>query len=313
MKFSQKIKKNRIKIVYLCTLSLFFVVFLTLALANFEIKRINAKTQLKEVPLEFFAQEYPSLERMYEPFVSANGVVVMDADSQVVLYGKNPNLRFSPASTTKIMSALVALDYFSPSDIIKVNEPIFIEGVVIKLSQGEEFRFEDLLYAMMLPSANDAAKTIAAAYPGGEEAFVNRMNEKAVELGLKNTFYADPAGLLDTKDYTTPLELAKLSSFAMRSPDFARIVSTKKRTITNLSGKEYDLENLNILLSVPGVNGVKTGYTQEAGQVLVTSRILPGTDKDVIIVVMQSEDRFADSQTLLNFLDGNITYRSIHQ
>jgi len=312
MKISAKVKKNRFMIIYLFILSIAFLAFLVIALANFEVKRLNAKTGIKMAPVQFSPEEYPTLKNIYEPFISAKGAVIMDKDSQVILFEKNPNLRFSPASTTKIMSALVALEHFKPDVILTVKDS-YTEGAVIELSEGEQFRFQDLLFAMMLPSANDAAKAIAANYSGGEEAFVGKMNEKAQELGLKNTHYADPAGLLDTKDYTTPLELARLASVAMQNPEFAKVVSTKERTIVNTLGKEYVLENLNILLNTPGVNGVKTGYTQEAGQVLVTSRVIPGTNKEVIIVVMQSEDRFTDSQALINYLEGNINFQSIRQ
>lgn len=312
MKISQRIKKNRVKISYLALLLFGFLVFFFLALANFELKRVIAKSNIKPTPIAFVQQEYPELTNKYDPIISARGAIVVDRDSQVALYEKNPNIRFSPASTTKIMSALVALEYFKPDDVLTVINP-YSDGVVLQLSENEQFRFKDLMYAMMLPSANDAAKTIAANYPGGETVFVARMNEKAKELGLINTNYADPAGLLDTIDYTTPIELARLASYAMQNPDFAKIVSTKKTTITNLFGKEYELENLNILLDLPGVNGVKTGFTQEAGQVLVTSKIIPGTQKQVIVVVMQSEDRFGDTQTLLNYLDGNITYQTIRR
>lgn len=312
MKISAKVKKNRLKLIYLFILSIAFLVFIVIALANFEVKRLNAKTSVKMAPVQFSPEEYPKLTNIYEPFISAHGAVIMDRDSQVVLFEKNPGLRFSPASTTKIMSALVALEYYKPDDILTVKDS-YTQGAVIEVSEGEQFRFEDLLFAMMLPSANDAAKTIAANYPGGEEAFVGKMNDKAKELELKNTYFADPAGLLDTQDHTTPLELARLASIAMQNPEFAKVVSTKERTIVSTLGEEYILENLNILLNVPGVNGVKTGYTEEAGQVLVTSRVIPGTQKEVIIVVMQSEDRFTDSKTLLNYLDGNIIFQSIRQ
>ena len=312
MKISQKLKKNRLKIVYLLILFVIFVAFIFVALVNYELRKINSEIGVKPSPVEFVPQQYPEIKQKFEPFITARGAIILDRDSQVPLFEKNSSIRFSPASTTKIMSALVALEYFRPDDIITVKD-FYTEGAVLELARDEQFRFEDLLYAMMLPSANDAAKTIAADYPGGEAAFVVRMNEKARELGLKNTYFTDPAGLMDTTGYTTPLELARLASYAMQNPELSRIVSTKKIMITNTLGKKYELENLNVLLDLPGVNGIKTGYTQEAGQVLVVSRIIPGTNKDVIVVVMQSEDRFGDSRILLDYLDGNINYQPIRQ
>ena len=138
------------------------------------------------------------------------------------------------------------------------------------------------------------------------------MNEKAKELGLLNTFYADPVGLLDERDYTTPIDLARLAALALEDPQFSKVVATKNKIIKNTLGKEYKLENLNILLDLPGVNGVKTGFTEGAGQVLVTSKRIPGTDKDIIIVVMQSLNRFGDTEALLNYLSNNIIYQTIH-
>jgi len=312
MKVAQKIKKNKVKIIYLFILLAVFLGFISVLLVNFELKRFNAQASIKIAPVDFLPEQYPVLKNSNQPFISAQGAIAMDRDSQVILFNKNPNIRFSPASTTKIMSALVALEYFKRDDILTVND-YYSEGAVLKLNKNEQFRFEDLLYAMMLPSANDAAKTIAANYPGGEKAFVLRMNAKAKELGLKNTNFADPAGLMDTMDYTTPLELARLSSFAMQNPEFKRIVSTKKKTIANTDGKIYELDNLNILLDLPGVNGIKTGFTQEAGQVLVTSKMIPGTDNEIIFVLMQSEDRFGDTEILLNYLDNNLSYQTIRQ
>lgn len=312
MKLTQKIRKNRIKILYLSTLIVGFTIFLILAVMNFEIKKINSYAKVNDVPFSNSNQDYPSLDRENAPNISAQGAVVMDRDSQVVLYEKNKNLRFSPASTTKIMSALVALDHYKLDDTLTVNGS-YKEGVILDLKPGEQFKFEDLLYAMMLPSANDASKVIAENYPGGESAFVEKMNEKSSELKLKNTYFADPAGLEDTQDHTTPIDLARLATYAKKNPTLEKVVSTKKRNIKNNLGEEYELENLNVLLNIPGVNGVKTGFTQEAGQVLVTSKKLLGSEKEIIIVVMQSEDRFGDTQKLIEYVDNNLIYQSVHQ
>jgi D-alanyl-D-alanine carboxypeptidase (penicillin-binding protein 5/6) len=136
------------------------------------------------------------------------------------------------------------------------------------------------------------------------------MNEKAVNLKLYNTHYLDPAGLLDTGDYTTPFDLARLASFAVSNETIKKIVATKETTIYDLNGFPYQISNLNKLLGVDDVNGVKTGYTEEAGQVLVTSKNEKG--KTIIIVVMGSEDRFADTLKLLDLVSNNLTYLSIH-
>jgi D-alanyl-D-alanine carboxypeptidase len=244
------------------------------------------------------------------PVISATGAIIMDADSKVVLYAKNPNIKSSTASTAKIMTALTALDYFKPTDVLTVKEATS-EGSVLGLMQNEQMTFENFLYALLLPSANDAALAISQNYPGSEQAFVKAMNDKARMLKLSNTHYMDPAGLLDQGDYTTPFDMARLASFAVQNNEIRKIVGTKEKVIGDLGNVHvYDLKNLNILLGEDGVNGVKTGYTEEAGQVLVTSKEEKG--KTIIIVVMKSEDRFADTEKLLDLVSNNLTYLSIH-
>lgn len=285
-------------------LILFFLISLSL---NFW---INQNT-VKKVPFAVSPEaKLPIIKTKFVPDITAQGSIIMDADSNVVLYSKNPDLRFSTASTIKIMTALVALDHFKLSDVLNVYDFAF-EGSVLGLFQGEQMSFENLLYAMLLPSANDAAITIAENYPGGEKAFVEKMNEKAKLLKLYNTHYSDPAGLADSGDYTTPFDLARLASLSIKNPEFRQIVGTKEKVITDITGASvYDIKNLNILLGTDGVNGIKTGYTEEAGQVLVTSKVEKG--KTLIIVVMGSTDRFEDTAKLLNLITNNVTYLSIH-
>ncbi len=307
MTFIQKI--NKTKLFYLVILLTVFLVFICLAYLNIQVKKDLANVDLYDSPLSFVPSDYPEVKEIYFPEISGQSLIIVDKDSQKVLYEKNSNLRFPPASTTKIMTALVALDYFRADDILTVKRGK-VEGSVLGLKPGEQLRFEDLLYAMMLPSANDATVAIADNYPGGEVAFVGKMNQKAQELNLTNTHYADPVGLLDDVDYSSANDLARLASIALNNKEFAKVVSTKNKSIANLSGKIYPLSNLNILLDLPGVNGVKTGFTERAGEVLVTSQNVDGKH-DLIFVVMQSRDRFGDTESLINYLTGNITFQSI--
>lgn len=306
-----KVKINKLKIFYLLILAAIFAVFLILAFLNIQLKRQNSELEIYPKPFTFKEQRYPVIASPNEKAISAEGAVVLDRASQVVLFEKNPNLRFPPASTTKIMTALIALDYFKLEDILTILQPN-TQGSNLVFEQGEKFTFENLLYAMMLPSSNDASLAIAMNYPGGEEAFVAKMNEKAKELHLTDTHFNEPIGLLDEEDYTTPLDLARLAGVALENPTLAKVVSTKNKEITSIRGNVYFLQNLNRLLDLPGVSGVKTGFTEGAGQVLVTSKKTPDKDAEIIIVVMQSEDRFGDTQILLNYLDNNINFLSIH-
>ncbi len=251
----------------------------------------------------------PVIKTEFIPQISAKGAIIMDADSKVVLYSKNPGLRFSTASTTKIMTALTALNFFKQNDILTIKQATD-EGSVLGFKQGQELSFESLLYALLLPSANDAALAISQNYPGGRDEFVKKMNTNAKNLFLYNTHYMDPAGLEDSGDYTTPFDLARLASFAIKNDTFKKIVGTKEKVIYDSFGNSYDLNNLNKLLGIDGVNGIKTGFTEEAGQVLVTSKEEKG--KTIIIVVMGSDDRFLDTQKLLDLVSNNLTYLSIH-
>ena len=253
---------------------------------------------------------YPLLVGNKNPNISALAAVVVDDDSKTTLFSKNPTLLLSMASTTKIMTALVALSYYKMTDILTIHTNN-VEGAKIGFFNGQKIKFEDLLYSMLLPSANDAALAIAQNYPGGESAFVEKMNEFAKVFNLNSTRFGDTAGLLDDKGYTTPLDLARLASVALKNNVFARIVDTKHKDISDVDGKNsYSLYNLNKLLGIDGVDGVKTGYTDDAGQVLVTSKKEKG--HTIIAVVMGSSDRFSDTKELLKLISGNINYLSIH-
>src|SRR3989344_3392024 len=267
----------------------------------------------KDFPFEISQSLYPVLVSPIAPDISAKAAVVMDSDSKTILYSKNPNLLFSMASTTKIMTALVALEHFKMTDVLTIQTEK-VEGVNVGFKLGERLLFEDVLYAMLLPSGNDAALAVAQNFPGGEDKFVEKMNEKARILKLNHTNFADSIGLVDSRDFTTPLELASLVSIAIENETFKKIVATKTREISDVAGNNtYLLENLNKLLGVDGVNGIKTGFTDEAGQVLITSKIYKdenGNEHTLIIVVMGSLDRFWDTSKTLYSLSENVNYLS---
>ncbi|HET9947191.1 MAG TPA: D-alanyl-D-alanine carboxypeptidase family protein, partial [Patescibacteria group bacterium] len=289
--------------------TLFSLVMVEVILFHILLSKTYAQAISNDPFPQFHSATYPQLEHSYIPILSAQTAFVMDANSRVVLYSKNENLRFSPASTTKIVTALTALDYFKLNDVLVAKNPA-VEPVVLGLYKGEKMTFENLLYAMFLPSANDAALTISQNYPGGEKAFVAKMNDKIKSLHLVNTHFSDPIGLNDDGDYTTAKELALIASFAIDHPEIARIVHTKYYTVTSVNGDRYPVENLNKLLGQYGVTGLKTGYTEEAGQVLVTSSEMQG--HTFITVVMNSEDRFADTEKLLQLIQNNVSYLPIH-
>lgn len=304
-----KFLKAKRKTIYSAVLLGSTFILLCIAIFDIVLRFSIYEKEIKDFPIEFPISSYPVLKNKYIPNISAKAAIVMDDSSKVVLFSKNPNLLFSMASTTKIMTALIALDYYKMNDVLTIQTED-VEGVNVGFKEGQKLFFKDILYGMLLPSGNEAALALAQNYPGGEKAFVEKMNEKARLLDLNNTHYADAVGLIDSEDYTTVLDLARLASFSLKNNIFSEIVRTKSAIISDVSREnEYAISNLNRLLGINGVTGIKTGYTKEAGQVLVTSKI--EDDRIFIIVVMDSQDRFLDTSLLLQFVAGNISYLSI--
>lgn len=301
-------KKNAL---FLC--GLIFLSSVTFGLLLWErditqaIKRATVKEVLFAVPTP---APYPVTAALQVsiPSISAQAAIILDNDSKVVIFAKSPKNRFPMASTTKIMSALVALEHYRINDVLTIRQS-FVGGVTVGFRKGERVFLEDLLYAMLLPSGNDAAVAIAQNYPGGQEAFVAKMNKKAKELHLLDTNYTDPSGLSDG-NYTTPFDLAHLATVALKQPILSQIVSTKTKVIRSLDGNTYTLINLNKLLGSNGVYGMKTGFTDEAGGVLVTLK--KEEERTFVIVIMKSADRFADTEKLLSLISGKVSYQSIH-
>jgi D-alanyl-D-alanine carboxypeptidase (penicillin-binding protein 5/6) len=261
-------------------------------------------------PINFTGQEHPSL--------TAHGIVVMDKNSSVVMYSKNKNLWVLPASTVKIMTALVTLDYYHPEDILTVGE-VNDFGQRMKLVVGERITVKNLLYGLLVASANDAALVLAQNYPGGQNAFVTAMNRKAASLNLGNTYFANPTGLdsdeegnlLPDFSYTTALDLARLTAEAFKNPLFSQIIQTEKITVSDVSGKiSHQLFNINQLLGkVEGLKGGKTGWTEEAGECFVAYTERNG--QGIITVVLGSQDRFGETKKLIDWVFTNYRWVEI--
>lgn len=244
------------------------------------------------------------------PILSAQGVVAVDADSGVSLYEKDADSQLSPASTTKIATALVAMDYFKPDEVVKVGR-FKVDGQQMGLYEGEELTARDLFDGLLIYSANDAAEVLAAAYPGGRDVFVDVMNRKAVELGLKNTNFKNPTGLDEEGHVSTARDMIRLAQVAMQNPMFAQIVGTKEKTVKSVDGRMvYDLKNINQLLGkVDGVVGVKTGWTEMARENLVTD--VKREDKNVVIALLGSQDRFGETKEVIDWVFSNYTWKEV--
>ena len=249
------------------------------------------------------------------PILNSRRCVIFDRTSKTVMYGKNEELRSAMASTTKIMTATIALENGNLQDEITIDRKAAgTGGSRLGLKRGDKITLNDLLYGLMLRSGNDAAVAIAEHIGGSVEGFAELMNQKATELGLKDTHFVTPHGLDSSEHYTTALELAKLTDYALKNEKFAKIVATKSTTIS-INGNPQQLSNTNELLGVlNGVIGVKTGFTNGAGRCLVTET--KRGDMDIIVVVLGADtkkDRTKDSIKLIEYAFSNFTKVNIKE
>jgi D-alanyl-D-alanine carboxypeptidase len=244
----------------------------------------------------------PTAFAVETPAVSARSAVLIDAKSGTVLYGKDENTRRGMASTTKIMTALVALENASLTDVITVApEACGVEGSSVYLSPGERITMEALLYALMLQSANDAAEAIAYAVSGSIEGFVALMNEKADALGLTATHFDNPHGLDGETHYTTAAELAKIAVAALENETFREIVGTEKKSIPLHNGEATRLlvNHNRLVREYDDVIGVKTGYTRACGRTLVSAAEQNGIT--LICVTLDDGNDWVDHRVLLDY------------
>lgn len=244
------------------------------------------------------------------PEVTSNGIMIVDLPSNIVLFEKNSSQKFNPASTTKIITALVALDHFQLDDVLTVNR-VETDGRTMGLVSGEKLTFESLLYAALVHSANDAAWTIAENYPGGAEKFVEAMNNKVGELNLKSSHFTNPIGFDDEKMYTTPEDLSKIAKAALNNKLVSKIVGTKNITVSDIDYTRFHaLSNVNELLGkIAGVAGVKTGYTENGGEILVSE--VKKNNHSVLFVILKSKDRFGETTILMDWVFNNFIWKKI--
>ncbi|MDD3243185.1 MAG: D-alanyl-D-alanine carboxypeptidase [Eubacteriales bacterium] len=236
----------------------------------------------------------------YAADTSASGAVVMEQSTRRVLYEKNAREKRPMASTTKVMTALVALENADLDEIVTVSARASgVEGSSLYLETGEKLTLRDLLYGLMLRSGNDAAVAIAEHVAGSVEEFVELMNQRAAELGAVDTHFVTPNGLDADGHVTTAYDLALITAQAMSNETFAQIVSTQRYTIP-WEGHPWDrvVVNKNKLLTQYGADGVKTGYTKKAGRCLVGAKTQG--EMQLISVVLNCGPMFEDSVALMD-------------
>lgn len=240
------------------------------------------------------------------PKVTAKAAAVIDGDTGALILNKNANQRMAPASVTKILTALVTLQHADPKQrVIARFDPDELDpdGTTMGLLPGDEVTVEDLLYGLMLPSGNDAALVLARVVAGSEQEFVAMMNRAAALNGLTATTFVNPHGLDAPGHMTSAYDMAQIGRLAMRDTRFRTIVRARSWTV--VGRRTYELTNRNpFLREYAGAEGIKVGWTEEAGSTIVASATRNG--RRLIVALMNTEDRVGDSAALMDWAFGTL-------
>lgn len=258
--------------------------------------------EIIDVSSEIEASTQSSANKSEIPNVNSRSCVVLDRNSNKILYGKNEKNKVKMASTTKIMTAIVVIENHSLDQTVEASKKAAgTGGSRLGLKTGDKITIRDLLYGLMLCSGNDAAVCLAENVGGSVAEFSNLMNAKAQELGLLNSHFESPHGLDSDEHYTTAYELALLSDYALKNPTFLNIVGTKNYTVT-INGYPKTLSNTNELLgNLDGIYGIKTGFTNGANRCLVTA--CKRGNMDIICVVLGADTKKFRTQDSIKLIE----------
>ncbi len=244
------------------------------------------------------------------PEISAEYACVMETKTGSIIYEYNGHEKHSMASTTKIMTAIVALDNSEPEDVVNISRNADLtEGSSAYIKAGEKIKMIDLLYGLMLNSGNDAAVAIAEHIAGTEKDFAMLMTAKAKELGANSTSFENASGLDSDNHYTTAADLAKITSHALKNETFRDIVSSTSKTVEYSGGMLYFHNHNKMLKSYSGCTGVKTGFTKKTGRCLVTSAERDGIE--LVCVTLRAADDWNDHEKLLDFGFDNVSVENV--
>ncbi len=243
--------------------------------------------------------------------ISAQSYIVVDVNSAQILAYKTPNQQQYPASTVKLMTALVARDIYKLDQVLQVKNKTLPQGHKIGFKHGEKLLVRDLLTATLVNSGNDAAIILANHHPDGFIGFVQAMNDKAKTLNLSKTYFTNPSGLDHPSQQTTVWDLSLITREVLKDPFLRNLVDIQQTKITDINAQsEYQLFNTNQLLTqYEQVHGVKTGTTDSAGQVLIT--LWEQERHPVLIVIMNSENRYQDTHLIIDWIKNGLVWTQL--
>jgi D-alanyl-D-alanine carboxypeptidase len=242
------------------------------------------------------------------PKIGAKEYIVVDGDSGEVLLEQASHRHVAPASTTKIITALVALSKHDFPEVVNASyDPSeLIDSTLMGLRVGDRITLEDLLYGLMLPSGNDAALAIATHVGGSKQRFVEMMNQKTAELGLTDSHWINPHGLDADGHYSSAYDMVQFARAGMKDPRFQALAAARLRTV-HAGARTYEVYNLNkVLAQVPGADGIKIGYTEDAGRTIVASVTRNG--HRIYVGAFHSTDLVADSRPLFEWAFKNFSW-----
>ncbi len=277
------------------TLSLVLVILIIIPVFCYIISSDKGVVSVSSASQREISEEYREI--VDKPEISAKSCVLVDGKTGEVLYGKNEEKPLPMASTTKIMTAIIAIEKLKLDSFVKIRfQDINIEGSNIYIKEEDKLTVKDLLYGLLLESGNDCANVLAYNVAGGKEEFAKLMNEKCVELGLENTKFQNPSGLHHEEHYTTAKDMAKIMIYAMKNPIFREITACEKMKLSD--GKIAN--NHNKLLDMTDYcTGGKTGFTKKAGRCLVSSGAKDGSE--YVVVTLNAPDDWDDHKKLYEY------------
>lgn len=263
--------------------------------------------------IEFSPASEPVVKSKFSENLTARSWLVLDLESGTLLAGENFYTALPPASLTKIVTALVILDHFSLDQVLTVDKE-YLVGKTMGLVAGEKIKAIDLFTGLLVHSANDAAWVFANSYPEGEKAFIEEMNHYARARGLTRTHFVNFDGEEDDNHYSTAYDLGQLARIMLEEPLVRELIQIRKKTVSGLNGRlSHELETTNQLLDlIPEARGLKTGWTQQAGECFVGYFEIDvpsdSRSRDLITVLMGSGDRFNETLKILNWVKSSVVW-----